>query len=78
MPNTFLKPMEASALAAREMALNPENQRPVWADDKQSIIAQHNADFGNLVSTSGGSVKLIHKGRVHENMQFVSRGGPNE
>jgi NADH-quinone oxidoreductase subunit M len=31
-PNTFLKPMEASVMATRMMALNPPDQRPVWSD----------------------------------------------
>jgi len=41
-PNTFLKPMEASLGAARMMAVNPESQRPSWADSTQEIDADQN------------------------------------
>ncbi|MES1227868.1 MAG: NADH-quinone oxidoreductase subunit M, partial [Armatimonadota bacterium] len=32
VPNTFLRPMEASITAARQMALNPAGVRPSWSD----------------------------------------------
>jgi NADH-quinone oxidoreductase subunit M len=31
-PNTFLKPMEKAIGAARQMAVNPEGERPTWND----------------------------------------------
>jgi hypothetical protein len=36
-PDTFLKPMESSVAATRGMALNPANQRPLWADDQMQV-----------------------------------------
>jgi NADH-quinone oxidoreductase subunit M len=36
-PNTFLKPMEASAQAARMMAINPAGSRPSWKDSTLDI-----------------------------------------
>lgn len=44
LPNTFLKPMEASLGAARHMALNPAGLRPSWADLTMDVDAK-----GNLV-----------------------------
>lgn len=45
MPNTFLKPMEASINAVRHMALNPEGKRPSYGDLSMEINAK-----GDLVS----------------------------
>lgn len=36
-PNTFFKPMEASAHAVRLMAINPAGARPQWAEKTQEI-----------------------------------------
>ena len=36
-PNTFLKPMEASVNAARQMTLNEPGMRPSWADPSMEI-----------------------------------------
>jgi NADH-quinone oxidoreductase subunit M len=36
-PNTFFKPMEASAHAVRLMAINPAGARPQWAEANQEI-----------------------------------------
>lgn len=47
-PNTFLKPMEASAQAARMMALNDVGQRPTWTDQTLDID-----DKGRLVRKGG-------------------------
>lgn len=44
LPNTFLKPMEASLGAARQMALNPAGLRPAWSDLTMDVDAK-----GNLV-----------------------------
>jgi NADH-quinone oxidoreductase subunit M len=36
-PSTFLKPMEKSIAATRQMALNPAGQRPSWSDQDLEI-----------------------------------------
>lgn len=41
-PKTFLQPMESAIGAARMMAINPQGQRPVWADDSHQIDAEMN------------------------------------
>ena len=52
-PSTFLKPMEKSIGAVRQMALNPEGSRPTW-DDKTLEID----DNGDLVRVQEGRPEL--------------------
>ncbi len=47
MPNTFLKPMEASIDATRMMAMYPQGQRPTWSDLSYEIDPK-----GNLVQVA--------------------------
>jgi NADH-quinone oxidoreductase subunit M len=39
-PNTFLKPMERALGAARQMAINPEGERPTWDDISLDVDSQ--------------------------------------
>jgi hypothetical protein len=59
-PNTFLKPMEASATAARMMALNPAGSRPTWSDPTLDIDSK-----GQLVRTSDGQTQLVSPANLH-------------
>jgi len=54
LPNTFLKPMEASLGAARMMALNPAGLRPVWQDITMDVDAK-----GNLVRVEERDPKAL-------------------
>jgi NADH-quinone oxidoreductase subunit M len=64
-PNLFLKPMEASLGAARLMAINGADTRPVWADDSQEIDKK---------------LRLVAKGRVISpaKLYFGLDGKPND
>lgn len=72
-PNTFLKPMEASVLAAREMALNPPKSRPMWSREDMRIELEPGVQFGNLYAKRGGGKEvLVFAGNVHVPLKIES------
>lgn len=73
-PNTFLKPMEASAAAARMMAINPEGKRPVWADESLEVdelgnLVQVKRDLGGAILVPFTKVGIIAEAELHPSMQ---------
>jgi NADH-quinone oxidoreductase subunit M len=67
MPNTFLKPMEASIGAARMMAINDVNKRPTWENDAMEIDEGMNLVYGE-------TTKVI----APANLYFDLEGVPSE
>lgn len=61
-PNTFMKPTEKALSAVRHMALNPEGQRPIWANPDHEIDEK-----GNFVlAAPGRSVDGLEEISVQE------------
>lgn len=70
-PNTFLKPMESSVLAAREMALNPPDKRPAWKNPTHQINLIPGPTFGDLTSVRNNARRMVAEGNVHKDMTKV-------
>ncbi len=65
LPNTFLKPMEVSINAVRQMTVNRPGERPIWADSTMEINAK-----GDLVRTlprqdPGRATEVAEVGLIH-------------
>lgn len=76
LPNTFLKPMEASVGAARLMAINDANKRPTWADSSQEIDKDLNLVAGNTIISPAKlyfDLNGLPIGRTDERQVEVSR-----
>ncbi len=67
-PNTFLKPMEHSIVAARMMATNEVGKRPAWSDDTMEI-----GENGNLVRNTGDQrgQQILAPGNLHFNPKMA-------
>lgn len=73
LPNTFLKPMEASVQATRLMAVNKPGFRPVWGDLTQEIDFTNNAKhLGALVKTTDREESQL--GQPFKVEQIISEG----
>ncbi len=70
-PSTFTKPMEASAQAARLMAINPVGSRPVWGDPSLEI------DVEGSQPDRGALVKVDEKREIGQPIKALSVVAPS-